>query len=57
MGEKTRKHESREFLAARRKAIMEKANQRRKEPSSPRRRGETVLPPFRAPLPPPPGSV
>jgi len=57
MGEKTRKHESREFLAARRKAIMEKANQRRKGPSSERRRGEAFLPPFRAPSPPPPGSV
>ena len=57
MGEKTRKPESREFLAARRKAIMEKANQRRKLPSSEKRQGETVLPPLRAPIPPPPGSV
>lgn len=56
MGEKTRKPESREFLAARRKAIMEKANQRRKTPSS-KRQGETVLPPLRAPVPPPPGSA
>jgi len=56
MGEKARKHESREFLAARRKAIMEKANQRRRLPSS-KRQGETVLPPLRSPAPPPPGSV
>lgn len=57
MGEKARKHESREFLAARRKAIMEKANQRRKAPSAQKRQGETVLPPLRTPAPPPPGSV
>jgi len=56
MGEKTRKHESREFLAIRRKAIMEKANQRRKV-SSPKQRGETTLPSLRAPSPPPPGNV
>ncbi len=56
MGEKTRRHESREFLAARRKAIMEKAAQRRKV-SSPKQQGQTALHSLRAPLPPPPGSV
>ena len=56
MGEKTRRHESREFLADRRKAIMEKANQRRKVLSQ-KHQGEAALPPWRAPLPPPPGNV
>ena len=57
MGEKARKHESREFLAARRKAIMEKANQRRKVSSSQKQRGETMLAPLRTSSPSPPGSV
>ena len=56
MGEKARKHESREFLATRRKAIMEKAAQRRNV-SSPKQRGEAALPPLRAPSPPPPGNA
>ena len=56
MGEKARKHESREFLASRRKAIMEKAAQRRKV-SSPRQQGGTALPLLRAPSAPPPGNA
>ena len=58
MGEKARKLESQQFLAARRKAIMEKANQRRKGAAHSRKQqGQAVLSPWRAPSPPPPGSV
>ena len=58
MGEKARKPESREFLAARRRAIMEKAAERRKVAASPQKQqGESFLPSLRPPAPPPAGSV
>jgi hypothetical protein len=58
MGEKARKLESQQFLAARRKAIMEKANQRRKVVGHrQKQKGEAVLPLLRAPSAPPPGTA
>ncbi len=58
MGEKTRKLGSREFLAVRRKAIMEKAAERRKVAARPQKQqSEAFLPPLRPPAPPPAGNV
>jgi hypothetical protein len=56
MGEKARKLESRQFLASRRKAIMEKAAERRKVAARPQKQqGEAFLPSLRPPAPPPVG--